>query len=76
MHGVKIPAGSLMQMVDFSANHDDRIFKDPEKFARLNNESAFTLEISKRIGANIVETVDQVKQLVKTKQDYLIISYF
>ena len=32
MHGVKIPAGSLMQMVDFSANHDDRIFKDPEKF--------------------------------------------
>lgn len=32
MHGVKIPAGSLMQMVDFSANHDDRIFKDPESF--------------------------------------------
>ena len=32
MHGVKIPAGSLMQMVDFSANHDDRIFKDPETF--------------------------------------------
>jgi pulcherriminic acid synthase len=32
MHGVKVPAGSLMQMVDFSANHDDRIFKDPEQF--------------------------------------------
>jgi len=32
MHGVKIPAGSLMQMVDFSANHDERIFKDPETF--------------------------------------------
>ncbi len=32
MHGVHIPAGSLMQMVDFSANHDERIFKDPEKF--------------------------------------------
>ncbi len=32
MHGVKVPAGSLMQMVDFSANHDDRIFKDPESF--------------------------------------------
>ncbi|MBO6556382.1 MAG: cytochrome P450 [Pseudomonadales bacterium] len=32
MHGVKVPAGSLMQMVDFSANHDDRIFKDPETF--------------------------------------------
>ena len=32
MHGVKVPAGSLMQMVDFSANHDERIFKDPETF--------------------------------------------
>ncbi len=32
MHGVLIPAGSLMQMVDFSANHDERIFKDPESF--------------------------------------------
>ncbi len=32
MHGLQIPAGSLMQMVDFSANHDDRVFKDPERF--------------------------------------------
>ena len=32
MHGVRVPAGSLMQMVDFSANHDERVFKDPESF--------------------------------------------
>jgi len=32
MHGMHIPAGSLMNMVDFSANHDDRVFKDPETF--------------------------------------------
>ena len=32
MHSVHVPAGSLMQMVDFSANHDERIFKDPESF--------------------------------------------
>ena len=32
LHGVTIPAGSLCQMVDFSANHDDRIFADPETF--------------------------------------------
>ena len=32
MHGVHVPAGSLMNMVDFSANHDERIFKDPESF--------------------------------------------
>ena len=38
-----------------------RTVKDPKKFARLKNEAAFTLEISKRIGANMVDTVDQVK---------------
>ncbi len=32
LHGVTIPAGSLVNMVDFSANHDDRIFIDPERF--------------------------------------------
>ncbi len=32
MHGVRVPAGSLMHMVDVSANHDDRVFDDPERF--------------------------------------------
>lgn len=32
MHGVRVPAGSLMHMVDVSANHDDRVFADPERF--------------------------------------------
>ena len=32
MHGVTIPAGSLMHMVDVSANHDERIFAKPETF--------------------------------------------
>ena len=32
LQGVRIPAGSLVNMVDFSANHDERIFKDPETF--------------------------------------------
>jgi cytochrome P450 len=32
MHGVTIPAGSLMHMVDVSANHDERVFEDPERF--------------------------------------------
>lgn len=32
LHGVHIPAGSLVHMVDFSANHDERVFKDPETF--------------------------------------------
>ena len=30
--GCAIPAGSLVHMVDFSANHDERIFAEPERF--------------------------------------------
>ncbi|MDA2959053.1 MAG: cytochrome P450 [Actinomycetota bacterium] len=32
LHGVRVPAGSLMHMVDVSANHDERVFADPERF--------------------------------------------
>ena len=32
LHGVRIPAGSLVNMVDVSANHDERVFHDPETF--------------------------------------------
>jgi cytochrome P450 len=32
LHDVLVPAGSLMHMVDVSANHDDRVFADPERF--------------------------------------------
>ena len=32
LHEVRIPAGSLIHMVDVSANHDERVFADPERF--------------------------------------------
>ena len=32
MHGITIPAGSLIHMVDVSANHDERVFSNPEEF--------------------------------------------
>jgi pulcherriminic acid synthase len=32
LHGTHIPAGSLINMVDVSANHDERVFEDPERF--------------------------------------------
>ena len=32
LHGVHVPAGSLLKMVDYSANHDERVFADPERF--------------------------------------------
>ena len=32
LHGVLIPAGSWVELVNFSANHDERVFGDPEAF--------------------------------------------
>ncbi|SES94853.1 multidrug efflux pump [Marinobacter segnicrescens] len=41
-----------------------RTFKDPTGFARINGEPAVVLEVSKRAGANILETVAQVRGLM------------
>lgn len=41
-----------------------RTFKDPEGFARVNGEPAVSLEIKKRVGANIIETIADVKAVV------------
>ncbi|MEP1214410.1 MAG: efflux RND transporter permease subunit [Marinobacter sp.] len=41
-----------------------RTFKDPTGYARINGEPALVLEISKRTGANIIETVGEVKALI------------
>jgi len=47
-----------------------RTFKDAESFARLNGERSVSLEISKRIGSNIVEVVDSVKRTVAEQQAF------
>ena len=44
-----------------------RTFKDPRGFARINGEPALVLEISKRTGANIIETVGQVRALIEDR---------
>ncbi|WP_323751136.1 efflux RND transporter permease subunit [Marinobacter sp.] len=42
-----------------------RTFKDPTGFARINNEPALVLEVSKRSGANIIATIDQIRALIE-----------
>src|SRR3954447_3081668 len=39
-------------------------FKDATSITRVNGKQAMTIEVSKRTGANLIETVDGVKQLV------------
>ncbi len=42
-----------------------RTYKDPTGYARLDGQPAVVLEISKRIGTNIIEVVDQVRRTVE-----------
>ena len=42
-----------------------RTYKDPEGFARVGGRPAVTLEVSKRTGENIIETIEKVKALVE-----------
>ena len=41
-----------------------RTFKDPEGFARVEGEGAVVLEVSKRLGANIIETIENVRTII------------
>ena len=46
-----------------------RTFKDPTGFARLDGQPTLALEVSKRIGANIIETIDSVKAVVEENRE-------
>ena len=45
-----------------------RTFKDPEGFARIDGQPALALEVSKRIGTNIVDTVAEVRAVVEAER--------
>ncbi|HKK57038.1 efflux RND transporter permease subunit [Marinobacter sp.] len=48
-----------------------RTFRDPQGFARINGEPALVLEVSKRTGANVIETVEKVKELIRAADSEL-----
>ncbi|SVB88596.1 uncharacterized protein METZ01_LOCUS241450, partial [marine metagenome] len=45
-----------------------RTFEDRKSFARVNGKNSVTIEVSKRVGENIIETVNQVKNVVNNVQ--------
>ena len=45
-----------------------RSYKDPSSFARLNGNTSVSLEVKKRPGENMLETVAEVKALVEAAQ--------
>jgi multidrug efflux pump len=56
-----------------------RTFKDRETVVRDAGQSAVSLEISKRTGENLIQTIEDVKTIVATQQkkwpDHVVVSY-
>ena len=59
---IKVDGERVITFADVSTVR--RAYKDPTTFARLNGERSISLEVKKRSGENIIETVNQVKALV------------
>lgn len=60
---IKVVGDSVIRFGDVATIQ--RTFKDPTGFARINGQPAVVLEVSKRSGANIIATIEQVKALLK-----------
>jgi len=45
-------------------------FKDPQSFARVGGQPAITLEVKKRVGANIIETISAIREVVEAERQH------
>ncbi|MCJ8340008.1 MAG: efflux RND transporter permease subunit [Pseudomonadales bacterium] len=43
-------------------------YKDPTGYARVNGKPALVLEVTKQVGANIIDTIAEVQSIVKQRQ--------
>jgi len=66
---VKVTDDAVVVLKDVASVR--RTFKDPNSFARLDGQPTLVLEISKRLGANIIETIDDVRATIEEKQKLL-----
>ncbi|MVF14737.1 efflux RND transporter permease subunit [Ketobacter sp. MCCC 1A13808] len=63
---IKVDGSTVVTFQDVATLH--RTFKDPTSFARINGQSALALEVSKRSGANIIETIENVRAIVQQSE--------
>lgn len=63
---IMVSGDSMVRFSDVAVA--SRTFKDPVAFARVNGQPAVTLEVTKRIGTNIIDTITDVRRLVAEEQ--------
>ncbi len=65
---IKVVGDTVVTVADVATVK--KTFKDAEGFARVDGHKAITLEVKKRVGANIIETNQQIRQLVAELQTF------
>ena len=63
---IKVDGDQVITFQDVSTVR--RSYKDATSYARLNGERSISLEVKKRSGENIIETVDQVKVMIEEER--------
>ncbi|SJZ81290.1 efflux RND transporter permease subunit [Consotaella salsifontis] len=63
---IKVDGSTVLTFKDVAIAR--RTFKDPEGFARLDGQPSIALEVKKRTGANIIDTVSAVRDVVTATQ--------
>ena len=63
---VKVEGDSVIALSDIATIR--RTFKDRDTYARVNGQPALTLEVSKRSGENIIDTIAKVRDVVEAER--------
>ncbi len=63
---VKVVDDTVVKFSDVASVR--RTYKDPQGFARVGGKPALALEVKKRVGANIIETIEGVRAVVAAEQ--------
>ncbi len=63
---VKVVGNTVVKFRDVASVR--RTFKDPQGFARVGGKPALALEVKKRVGSNIIETIASVREVVMAEQ--------
>lgn len=65
---IKVNQDAVVKLEDVTSVH--KTYKDPDGFARVNGHPALVLEVSKRTGENIIDTIDAVRAVVAHERQY------
>ena len=63
---VKVVGNTVVKFSDVASVR--RTYKDPQGFARVGGKPALALEVKKRVGSNIIETIASVREVVTAEQ--------